>query len=204
MNDIESLSKLMEQVAKGNLTAMKEESDEYADYEDYDDDIEATRTDDAAPEDSGADDIGTDDLDKPLDQESDDFEDSEEDTNTREGYFVDITDESPAAAGQYLVVVAGEEDTPDHFALATYSPEDDTFSVDGETAEVKYWEPLPTIPGADDFEADDEFSDSDADKTADEEDIEDDAEDIENDEEDLASDEEDLEDDIDDDEDAEK
>lgn len=194
----------MEQVAKGNLTAMKEESDEYADYEDYDDDIEATRTDDAAPEDSGADDIGTDDLDKPLDQESDDFEDSEEDTNTREGYFVDITDESPAAAGQYLVVVAGEEDTPDHFALATYSPEDDTFSVDGETAEVKYWEPLPTIPGADDFEADDEFSDSDADKTADEEDIEDDAEDIENDEEDLASDEEDLEDDIDDDEDAEK
>ena len=188
MSDIESLSKLMEQVLKGNEAAIHE-----------DDDAEPDFRDDATPADTGADDIETDDFEQPVDdtepaaEPAGDAEEEEVDVNTREGFFVDVTEETPTAEGQYLVVVAGGEDEPDKFVLATYSPEDDTFSADGETVEVKYWEPLPTMPGA---EEETEFDDSDFDsEEPDEDSIEDDIEDIDSDEEELADDIDDLEDD---------
>lgn len=195
MSDIESLSKLMEQVLQGNKAAIHE-----------DDDAEPDFRDDATPADTGVDDIDNDDFEQPVDdtepaadaETTDDAEEEEVDVNTREGFFVDVTEETPTAEGQYLAVVAGGEDEPDRFVLVNYSPEDDTFSADGETVEVKYWEPLPTMPGA---EEETEFDDSDFDTDdteADADEVTDDIEDIEDDEEDLADDVDDLEDDVED------
>lgn len=196
MSEIESLSRLMDQVLGNTKAAIHEDEEEITDIEaetDYRDDADT---------DTGADDIGTDDFEEPVDgtEPTDEPTDTEEevDVNTREGFFVDVTDEKPTAEGQYLVVVAGGEDEPDRFVLASYSPEDDTFSADGETVEVKYWEPLPTMPGAEE-ETDFDDSDFDTDDTeADADEVTDDIEDIEDDEEDLADDVDDLEDDVED------
>lgn len=203
----------MEQVTSGNYARIKEDiEDDIRDYDDDFDDVEDTnlRDDDDiedtyADTDVEGDDIEPSDLEEPIEPEA--GEEEEIPSNTREGFFVDVTEESPTEAGQYLVVVAGTEDGEDRFALATYSPEDDTFSVDGETAEVKYWEPLPVIPGADiedDFEDDDfkdsDTADTDADDTSDadeaepepeEDDSEDNDEDSDEDEEEDSEDDED-------------
>lgn len=86
------------------------------------------------------------------DFEEEDFEDEGVDDTSRVGYFREFDDVSPTAPGQYLVVSDGK------FELATWSPEDETFTGDDGVVDVDYWEPLPLLPedSAEDFGGEEE------------------------------------------------
>jgi len=152
-------------------------------------DDEMSLEDDLADDDTEFEDDEFSDEDGGEDLDGDGFEDEEDDGSTRVGYFRDIEEEKPEVLGLYLVVSAGK------FSLATWSPEDETFSDDDGVVDATYWEPLPMLPDAEEDDIEDMDVEDFADDGEDEEEVESEEDfdgdsDVEEDEEESEEDEE--------------
>ena len=142
--NISRLSSLVDAgIRKGRGRRMYEEDDDLENRFD-DDDFQADIPfeDDIDPAEPLAGEMDVEDFEDFEDEdfEDEDFEDEGEDDTSRVGYFREFDDVSPTAPGQYLVVSDGK------FELATWSPEDGTFTGDDGVIDVDYWEPLPLLP----------------------------------------------------------
>jgi len=147
--NISRLSSLVDAgIRKGRGRRMYEEDDDLENRFD-DDDFQADIPfeDDIDPAEPLAGEMDVEDFEDFEDFEDEDFEDEGVDDTSRVGYFREFDDVSPTAPGQYLVVSDGK------FELATWSPEDETFTGDDGVVDVDYWEPLPLLPedSAEDF-----------------------------------------------------
>ena len=149
--NISRLSSLVDAgIRKGRGRRMYEEDDDLENRFD-DDDFQADIRfeDDIDPAEPLAGEMDVEDFEDFEDEdfEDEDFEDEGVDDTSRVGYFREFDDVSPTAPGQYLVVSDGK------FELATWSPEDETFTGDDGVVDVDYWEPLPLLPedSAEDF-----------------------------------------------------
>lgn len=153
--NISRLSSLVDAgIRKGRGRRMYEEDDDLENR--FDDDFQADVPfeDDIDPTEPIPGEMDVEDFEDFEDEdfEDEDFEDEGEDDTSRVGYFREFDDVSPTAPGQYLVVSDGK------FELATWSPEDETFTGDDGVVDVDYWEPLPLLPedSAEDFGGEDE------------------------------------------------
>lgn len=154
--NISRLSSLVDAgIRKGRGRRMYEEDDDLENRFD-DDDFQADIPfeDDIDPAEPLAGEMDVEDFEDFEDEdfEDEDFEDEGVDDTSRVGYFREFDDVSPTAPGQYLVVSDGK------FELATWSPEDETFTGDDGVVDVDYWEPLPLLPedSAEDFGGEEE------------------------------------------------
>lgn len=152
--NISRLSSLVDAgIRKGRGRRMYEEDDDLENRFD-DDDFQADIPfeDDIDPAEPLAGEMDVEDFEDFEDFEDEDFEDEGVDDTSRVGYFREFDDVSPTAPGQYLVVSDGK------FELATWSPEDETFTGDDGVVDVDYWEPLPLLPedSAEDFGGEEE------------------------------------------------
>ena len=130
-----------------------------------------------------------DDLSDDEEFEDGEFDDEEDDGTSRVGYFRETEEEKPESPGLYLVVSGGK------FSLATWSPEDETFSDDDGVVDATYWEPLPMLPDAEEDDIEDMDVEDFADDGEDEEEVESEEDfdgdsDVEEDEEESEEDEE--------------
>lgn len=149
-------------------------------------DDEMSLEDDLADDDTEFED---DDLSDDEEFEDGEFDDEEDDGTSRVGYFRETEEEKPESPGLYLVVSGGK------FSLATWSPEDETFSDDDGVVDATYWEPLPMLPDAEEDDIEDMDVEDFADDGEDEEEVESEEDfdgdsDVEEDEEESEEDEE--------------